>query len=427
MTSPDCKIDSKIKVLGDKIKEDENNIYSEYVYSNTEINEQNDTIEVKQINRKYEFKTSKKIEKVGVLLIGLGGNNGTTLTGGIIANRENLEWNNKTGILKPNYYGSITQSSTTLLGINNKTNKQIYVPLKHLIPMVNPNNLIIHGWDINNDNLYLAMKKAQVYDYNLQIKLKPYMENIIPLPSIYYPDFIAANQYDRANHILKGQHSCLEHLNIIRSNIKEFKLKNNLNKIIIVWTANTERYSDVIKGVHDTENNIMNAIKNGHKEISPSQMFAIASILEGCSYINGSPQNTFCPAIIAMAKKYNVFIAGDDFKSGQTKIKSVLVDFLVNSGIKPQSIVSYNHLGNNDGKNLSAPKQFKSKEISKSNVVDDMVCSNNILYNNNNNNSNNENKEHKEKEKPDHTVVIKYVPFVGIVNVLWMNIYQIYL
>jgi len=143
----------------------------------------------------------------------------------------------------------------------------------------------------------------------------------------------------------------------------------------------------------------MEAIKNNHQEISPSQIFAIASILEGCSYINGSPQNTFCPAIIQMSKKYNVFIAGDDFKSGQTKIKSVLVDFLVNSGIKPQSIVSYNHLGNNDGKNLSAPKQFRSKEISKSNVVDDMVCSNSILYEN--------------LDKPDHTVVIKYVPFVG--------------
>lgn len=79
-------------------------------------------------------------------------------------------------------------------------------------------------------------------------------------------------------------------------------------------------------------------------------------------------------------------------------MKSVLVDFLVNAGIKPVSIVSYNHLGNNDGYNLSAPEQFRSKEVSKSNVVDDMVESNNILY--------------KPNEKPDHCVVIKYVPYV---------------
>merc|ERR1712063_33918 len=100
-----------------------------------------------------------------------------------------------------------------------------------------------------------------------------------------------------------------------------------------------------------------------------------------------------------LAEEKNVFIGGDDFKSGQTKMKSVMVDFLVTAGIKPTSIVSYNHLGNNDGKNLSAPSQFRSKEISKSNVVDDMVASNPLLYSSG--------------EHPDHTVVIKYVPFVG--------------
>ena len=80
-------------------------------------------------------------------------------------------------------------------------------------------------------------------------------------------------------------------------------------------------------------------------------------------YINGSPQNTFVPGVLELAEKKRVYISGDDFKSGQTKIKSVLVDFLVSAGIKPTAIVSYNHLGNNDGKNLSAPQQFRSKEV----------------------------------------------------------------
>lgn len=84
-------------------------------------------------------------------------------------------------------------------------------------------------------------------------------------------------------------------------------------------------------------------------------------MLEGCSYINGSPQNTFVPGVVELAERHQVFIGGDDFKSGQTKMKSVLVDFLVSAGIKPTSIVSYNHLGNNDGKNLSAPQTFRSK------------------------------------------------------------------
>lgn len=143
----------------------------------------------------------------------------------------------------------------------------------------------------------------------------------------------------------------------------------------------------------------MKAVESGHEEVSPSTVFAIACVLEKAPFINGSPQNTFVPGAIELAEKHGAFIGGDDFKSGQTKMKSALVDFMINAGIKLTSIASYNHLGNNDGMNLSSQKQFRSKEISKSNVVDDMVEANNVLY--------------KPGEHPDHTVVIKYMPAVG--------------
>ena len=166
-----------------------------------------------------------------------------------------------------------------------------------------------------------------------------------------------------------------------------------------MWTANTERYADMVPGVNDTAENLLEAIKTGHLEVAPSTIFAVASILEDVPFINGSPQNTFVPGALDLAEKRGAFIGGDDFKSGQTKMKSALVDFLINAGIKLTSIASYNHLGNNDGKNLSSQKQFRSKEISKSNVVDDMVAANKLLY--------------AEDEHPDHTVVIKYMPSVG--------------
>lgn len=179
----------------------------------------------------------------------------------------------------------------------------------------------------------------------------------------------------------------------------EFKSANNLDKVIVQWTANTERYADILQGVNDTAENLMKAIESGHEEVAPSTVFAVASILENAPFINGSPQNTFVPGAIELAEKHGAFIGGDDFKSGQTKMKSALVDFLINAGIKLTSIASYNHLGNNDGMNLSSQKQFRSKEISKSNVVDDMVAANNVLY--------------KDGEHPDHCVVIKYMPAVG--------------
>lgn len=127
----------------------------------------------------------------------------------------------------------------------------------------------------------------------------------------------------------------------------------------MLWTANTERFSEIKPGLNQTADELLNSIRENADEISPSTIFAVAAILEGAHYINGSPQNTLVPGVIELAKKHEVFIGGDDFKSGQTKLKSALVEFLVNSGLKPESIVSYNHLGNNDGKNLSEQRQFR--------------------------------------------------------------------
>jgi myo-inositol-1-phosphate synthase len=269
--------------------------------------------------------------------------------------------------------------------------------MKNMLPMVNPNDIVWGGWDINSMNLGDAMKRSKVLDVDLQRKLYPHMEKIKPLPSVYFPDFIAANQEERADNVLTGTKQ--EQMERIRKDIRDFKANNGLDKVILLWTANTERFASVEEGVNDTAENLLASIARGEEEISASTIFAVASILEGSTFINGSPQNTFVPGVVELAKEKKCFIAGDDFKSGQTKMKSVLVDFLVSAGIKPVSIVSYNHLGNNDGKNLSAPSQFRSKEISKSNVVDDMVASNQILF--------------EEDEHPDHVVVIKYVPYVA--------------
>lgn len=287
-------------------------------------------------------------------------------------------------------------ASTVKLG-NDARGNSVYTPMKNMLPMVDPSNVVWGGWDINSMNLGDAMKRSKVLDVTLQQKLYPHMKDIKPLPSVYFPDFIAANQSERADNVLTGTKQ--EQMEHIRKDIREFKKSNNLEKVLVLWTANTERFASVEEGVNDTGENLLASIQRDEAEISASTIFAVASILEGSTFINGSPQNTFVPGVVELARNNKCFIAGDDFKSGQTKMKSVLVDFLVSAGIKPVSIVSYNHLGNNDGKNLSAPSQFRSKEISKSNVVDDMVASNRILF--------------EEDEHPDHVVVIKYVPYVA--------------
>ncbi|KAG2554128.1 hypothetical protein PVAP13_9KG643000 [Panicum virgatum] len=326
-------------------------IESEYRYDTTElVHEGKDGASrwvVRPKSVKYYFRTSTAVPKLGVMLVGWGGNNGSTLTAGVIANREGISWATKD--------------------------------------------------KVHNMNLADAMTRAKVLDIDLQKQLRPYMESMVPLPGIYDPDFIAANQGSRANNVIKGTKK--EQVDQIIKDIREFKEKNKVDKVVVLWTANTERYSNVCTGLNDTVENLLKSVDKNEAEISPSTLYAIACVTEGVPFINGSPQNTFVPGLIDLAIKNNCLIGGDDFKSGQTKMKSVLVDFLVGAGIKPTSIVSYNHLGNNDGMNLSAPQTFRSKEISKSNVVDDMVSSNAILY--------------EPGEHPDHVVVIKYVPYVG--------------
>lgn len=384
---------SSYVVQSDHVTYTAKEIVAEYDYRTSSVSK--DRIVTPKTER-YVFKTQREIPKVGMMIVGWGGNNGTTVTAGIMANQQKLTWRTKEGIQESNYYGSLTQASTVRLGTDEQ-GEGVYIPFNELLPMVNPNDLVVGGWDISSMNLGDAMERAEVLDIDLQRQLKMSMAEMVPLPSVYFPDFIAANQADRADNVLTG--TKMEQMEEIRKNIRDFKSNNGLDKVIVLWSANTERFSDVEEGLNDTAENLLNAIAKGADEVSPSTLFAVASILEGSSYINGSPQNTFVPGVLDLAEKNQIFIGGDDFKSGQTKMKSVMVDFLVSAGIKPVSIVSYNHLGNNDGKNLSAPQQFRSKEISKSNVVDDMVASNEILY--------------KEGEHPDHCVVIKYVPFVG--------------
>lgn len=375
-------------------------IRSKYTYRTTSVEtDANGNYVATPKETPYEFKVDRKVPKVGMMLVGWGGNNGSTVTAGIIANRQKMTWDTKEGPRESNYYGSVVMGSTLKLGTDAKTAREVNIPFHNILPMVHPNDLVIGGWDISSMNLAKAMDRAQVLEPTLKAQVKKEMAEMVPLRSVYYPDFIAANQEDRADNVLEGSKASMAHVEHLRNDIREFKAKNELDKVIVMWTANTERYADIIPGVNDTADNLLKAIENGHEEVSPSTIFAVASILENTPFINGSPQNTFVPGAIELAEKHNSFIGGDDFKSGQTKMKSALVDFLINAGIKLTSIASYNHLGNNDGKNLSSQKQFRSKEISKSNVVDDMVEANSVLY--------------KKGEHPDHCVVIKYMPGVA--------------
>lgn len=111
-----------------------------------------------------------------------------------------------------------------------------------------------------------------------------HMSEIKPRPSVYNPDFIAANQSDRADNLINTEKKC-EVLDHIRADIRDFKKCKNLDQVIVLWTGNTERFSEEIEGINDTSDNLLGSINKNETEISPSTLFAVASILEGVRFL----------------------------------------------------------------------------------------------------------------------------------------------
>lgn len=381
------------------VSKTEDEMVAKYSCQNSKVTVQDGKIKISvEPTEEYLLKTDLKAPgKLGLMLVGWGGNNGSTLTASLLANKLGLSWETRRGTETANFLGSLVMSSTVPLGVD--SNQQpVNIRMHDVVPFVNPSDIVIGGWDISSMSIGDALIRSRVLEPDLIRQVKPELDKMKPLPSIFDSCFVASNQASRADNVLSGPK--LAQIDQICADIEDFKRTNGLDKVIVMWTANTERICEVKPNVHDTYHNLVKAIVDGDPDVSPSTMFAVASILCKCPFINGSPQNTLVPAVLDLAERLQVPIAGDDFKSGQTKIKSVLVDFLVSSGIKPLSIASYNHLGNNDGKNLAESAQFQSKEQSKRGVVEDMVASNPVLY-------------PVGKEGPDHKIVIEYIPAVG--------------
>lgn len=214
------------------------------------------------------------------MLVGWGGNNGSTLTAALEANRQQMQWRRKEGMQRANWYGSITQASTVYIG-SDETGKDVFLPMKELLPMVEPADIVLDGWDISGHHLGDAMRRAEVLDVALQDQLYDYLSAMKPRPSIYDPDFIAANQLDRADNLIKGTR--LEQYEQVRRDIRDFKKRSGVETVVILWTANTERFSIVQPGLNTTSQELQASLKANKSEISPSTIFAMASIAEGVS------------------------------------------------------------------------------------------------------------------------------------------------
>jgi myo-inositol-1-phosphate synthase len=189
-----------------------------------------------------------------------------------------------------------------------------------------------------------------VLEPDLINKMEADLKEIVPMKAAFNADFIAANQADRVTNALEGDNQF--QIDRIRADIREFKEK--VDKVIILWSANTEMFLlPEIGDIEELERKISSNVP-----LPSSVLYCVAAIKEKVIYLNGSPQNTFHPGVVALAEQEGAFLAGSDFKSGQTRFKTIMSDYIIGAGLKLASVVSYNHLGNNDGKNLKEDKCF---------------------------------------------------------------------
>jgi myo-inositol-1-phosphate synthase len=193
-----------LHVTGSTVKFTDTEILSDYTYYNTEVVKNADgTFSVHPTEAKLHFKTVRKPTKTGVMLVGWGGNNGSTLTAGILANKHKYTWRTRRGVQAANYFGSITQASTMRIG-QTKTLEEVNVPLSSVVPMVDPNELVLGGWDCNSANLGDAVRRAAVLEVTLQDLVYDEMKAMKPLPAIFDLAFVAENQEDRADNVIPG-------------------------------------------------------------------------------------------------------------------------------------------------------------------------------------------------------------------------------
>ena len=244
--------------------------------------------------------------KLGVLCVGLGAVTSTFITGVLMARK---------GLAKP--VGSMTQYDKIRVG---KGVKKQYKHYGEIVPLADLKNIVFGAWDVFPANAYESAINCEVLKEKDINPVKDELEQIVPMKAAF--DHNYANRLDGNN--VKDCKTRWDMVLQIREDIKSFKEKNNCDRIVVIWAASTEIYVPVNEEVHGSLKALENAMKsNDTKNVAPSMCYAYAALTEGAPFIMGAPNTTVdIPAMWELAEITKMPIAGKDFKTGQTLVKS---------------------------------------------------------------------------------------------------------
>jgi myo-inositol-1-phosphate synthase len=290
--------------------------------------------------------------KLGILMPGLGAV-ATTFVAGVSAVRK--------GIAQP--FGSLTQMGTIRLG--KRTEKRVPM-IKDFVKLTDLDDLVFGGWDIFPDNAYKAAMNAGVLNTDLLDKVKDDIESMVPMKAVFDQNYVRKLHGD---HVKKGNNK-YDYAQMLIEDIQTFRKENNCERAVMIWCASTEIFMKP-HPVHETIGSFEKAMKENHPAIAPSMIYAYASIAAGVPFANGAPNLTAdIPAMVEFSRDRGTPIAGKDFKTGQTLMKTILAPGFKARLIGLNGWFSTNILGNRDGEVLDDPESFKTKEESKLGVLE---------------------------------------------------------
>ncbi|MEO6313952.1 MAG: inositol-3-phosphate synthase [Chitinophagaceae bacterium] len=293
--------------------------------------------------------------KLGILIPGLGAV-ATTFIAGVEAVKKDLA--------KP--VGSLTQMGSIRLG---KRTENRFPKIKEFVPLADLNDIVFGGWDVYEDNVFEAASKAKVLEPLLLHAVRTELEAIKPMKAVFDKSYI--KNLD-GTHVKKAS-SKYALAEALKDDIENFKDFHGLDRLVIVWCGSTEKYIEA-SDVHASIASFEEGLRNSDPAIAPSMIYAYAAIKLGIPFMNGAP-NLTCdiPALIELAKVTGTPIGGKDFKTGQTLMKTILAPGLQARALGINGWFSTNILGNRDGYVLDEPDNFKTKEVSKLGVLEEIL------------------------------------------------------
>jgi myo-inositol-1-phosphate synthase len=290
--------------------------------------------------------------RLGVLLVGLGAVS-TTFIAGVEAI--------KRGLAQP--VGSLTQMGAIRLGKRTDERNPL---VKDFVPLAGLDDLVFGAWDIFTDSAYDAAMHAGVLEKELLSQLKTPLQKIKPMKAVFDQHYVKRLNGEN----VKAGKNKLDLAEQLIEDIAEFKRKNRCDRLVMIWAASTEIFLKQ-HAVHRTLESFEKAMRENHKAVAPSMIYAYAALKSGVPFANGAPNLTVdIPAMRKLAEQNSVPVCGKDFKTGQTLMKTILAPGLKSRMLGLHGWYSTNILGNRDGEVLDDPESFRTKEESKLSVLE---------------------------------------------------------